>query len=57
MKFSNKEKRDLFFAGIMISFAFAVLLSGGFNLKINSDFLIIFVIAFLQQELVFYCMK
>ncbi len=46
MKFSHKEKKDLFFAGIMISFAFAVLLSGGFNLKINSDFLIAFVIAF-----------
>ncbi len=46
MRFSHKEKRDLFFAGIMISFAFAVLLSGGFNLKINFYFLIVFVIAF-----------
>lgn len=46
MKFSYKEKRDLFFAGIMLSFAFAVLLSGGFNLKFNFNFLIIFTIAF-----------
>ncbi len=46
MKFSYKEKRDLFFAGIMISFAFAVLLSGGFNLKINFNFIITFIIAF-----------
>lgn len=46
MKFSHKEKKDLFFAGIMISFAFAILLSGGFNLNFNSGFFIIFIIAF-----------
>lgn len=47
MKFSYNEKKDLFFAGIMISLAFAILLSGGFGLKLNFNFLIIFVIAFL----------
>ena len=45
MKFSHREKKDLFWAGIMISLAFAILLSGGFNV-LNSGFLIVFVIAF-----------
>lgn len=45
MKFSSKEKKDLFFAGIMISLAFAILLAGGFRV-FNPGFLIIFIIAF-----------
>ena len=45
MKFSHREKKDLFWAGIMISLAFAILLSGGFNI-LNSGFLIVFLIAF-----------
>lgn len=45
MKFSHREKKDLFWAGIMISLAFAILLSGGFNV-LNSGFLIVFIIAF-----------
>lgn len=53
MKFSYNEKRDLFFAGIMISLAFAILLSGGFRLKFNSGFLIIFVIVFLTAGIGF----
>ena len=44
MKFSMKEKKDLFFAGIMISLAFGILLSGGFGF--SSGFLIVFVISF-----------
>lgn len=46
MKFSTKEKKDLFFAGVMLSFAFAILLSGGFGLDFSFGFLIIFIIAF-----------
>jgi Zn-dependent protease len=46
MKFSNKEKKDLFFAGIMISLAFAILLSGGLAGILSLGFYIVFVIAF-----------
>ena len=48
MKFSDREKKDLFIAGIMISLAFAILLSGGYNvlLSLNSGLIIAFVIAF-----------
>ncbi len=46
MKFSFKEKKDLFFAGIMISLAFAILLSGGLGGILSSNFYIVFVIAF-----------
>jgi len=46
MKFSIKEKKDLFFAGIMISLAFAILLSGGLGGILSSNFYIVFVIAF-----------
>jgi len=46
MKFSDKEKKDLFFAGLMISLAFAVLLSGGFGGILSSGFYIVFIIAF-----------
>lgn len=46
MKFSQKEKKDLIFAGIMISLAFAILLSGGFTGFLNENFFIVFVIAF-----------
>jgi Zn-dependent protease len=47
-KMKNREKKDLFYAGIMISLAFAILLSGGlaglFGNKLG--FLNIFLIAF-----------
>ena len=48
MKFSSREKKDLFFAGIMISLAFAILLGGGFRalLSFDSRLILIFVIAF-----------
>jgi len=46
MKFSSKEKKDLFFAGIMISLAFAILLSGGLSGLLSSGFYVIFLIAF-----------
>ena len=48
MRFSQIEKKDLFFAGILISLAFAILLSGGYNvlLKMNSGLIVAFVIAF-----------
>ncbi len=46
MRFSQKEKKDLIFAGIMISLAFAILLSGGFTGFLNKNFFIVFVIAF-----------
>ena len=52
MKFSSKEKKDLFYAGLMISVAFAILLSGGFRI-FNSGFLVVFVIAFLTAGLGF----
>jgi len=45
MKFSSLEKKDLFYAGIMISLAFAILLSGGIQ-GFNSGFLVVFIIAF-----------
>lgn len=48
MKFSIKEKKDLFIAGIMISLAFAILLSGGYRFifSLNSGLFLIFVVAF-----------
>jgi len=46
MKFSDKEKKDLFFAGLMISLAFAILLSGGLTGILSLGFYIVFVIAF-----------
>lgn len=46
MRFSYKEKKDLFYAGLMISLAFAILLSGGLSGILNSMFLIVFSIAF-----------
>ena len=49
MKFSPIEKKDLFYAGIMISLAFAILLSGGLlNLNVT-----IFLIAFFTAGLGF----
>jgi len=55
MKFSYKEKKDLFNAGLMISLAFAILLSGGFGLfsSFNLNFLIIFAIALFTAGLGF----
>lgn len=46
MKFSNREKKDLFYAGIMISLAFAILLSGNLREFLSRDFYVIFIIAF-----------
>lgn len=46
MKFSGKEKKDLFFAGFMISLAFAILLSGGLTGILSLGFYIVFLIAF-----------
>ena len=48
MRFSNREKKDLWFAGMMISLAFAILLSGGYMalFSLNIGFVIVFVISF-----------
>lgn len=49
MKFTKRETKDLFFAGIMISLAFAILLSGGLSTLTEIGgvgFFIVFVIAF-----------
>lgn len=55
MKFSYREKKDLFNAGILISLAFAFLLGGGFNslLNFNLNFLIVFLIAIFTAGLGF----
>lgn len=45
MKFSYHEKKDLFYAGFMISLAFAILLAGGFDF-FNKGFFSVFLIAF-----------
>ena len=49
MKFTFNEKKDLFYAGVMISIAFAILLSGGLSgiTSLSQGFIIVFVIAFL----------
>ena len=46
MKFTSKEKKDLFYAGMMISLAFAILLSGGLSGILSSGFYIVFLVAF-----------
>ncbi len=48
MKFSSREIKDLIFAGLMISLAFAILLSGGYEafFSLNSSLLISFAVAF-----------
>ncbi len=46
MKFSSKEKKDLFYAGLMLSLAFAILLSGGLGGILSLGFYIRFIIAF-----------
>ena len=48
MRFSSREVKDLFFAGIMISLAFAILFAGGYKaiLSFNNLFLVSFVVAF-----------
>lgn len=55
MKFTSREKKDLVNAGLMISLAFAILLSGGFGLffSFNLNFLIIFAIALFTAGLGF----
>jgi len=47
MRFSHREKKDLFNAGILISLAFAFLLSGGFGLffNFNLSFFIVLAVA------------
>ena len=45
MKFSHREKKDLFFAGLMISLAFAILLSGGYRALFSSNLSFIFIFA------------
>lgn len=46
MKFSYTEKKDLFYAGLMISLAFAILLSGGLSGILSRGFFVVFIIAF-----------
>ncbi len=48
MKFSQIEKKDLFFAGLLISLAFAILLAGGYEVlfSLNSGLIVAFIIAF-----------
>ena len=48
MRFSTREKRDLLFAGLLISLAFAILLSGGYKvfLSLNTVLITAFIIAF-----------
>ncbi len=48
MKFSSREIKDLFYAGIIISLAFAILLVGGYKglLEFDSSLIIAFVVAF-----------
>jgi Zn-dependent protease len=55
MRFSGKEKKDLFYAGILISLAFAILLSGGLEeiFRFNENFLIIFAMSFFTAGLAF----
>ena len=47
MRFSRKEIKDLFFAWLMISLAFAILFSGGatFLASLNFNFIIVFAIS------------
>ncbi len=55
MKFNNREIKDLVFAGLLLSLAFAILLSGGYQAfsSFNSGFFVIFGIAFLTAGLGF----
>ena len=55
MKFSKKEIKDLWLAGIIISLAFAILLSGGYSslFSFNTLFLLTFILAFFTAGLGF----
>lgn len=58
MKFGYREKRDLLFAGTIISLAFAILNSGGFEVFsslnfLSTGFLIIFLASFVTAGLGF----
>lgn len=55
MRFSQKEIKDLFFAWLMISLAFAILFSGGasFLLSLNLSFVIAFVVSALTVGISF----
>lgn len=48
MKFNSREIKDLWIAGLMISLAFAILLSGGLTgvLSFSSGFFVVFLISF-----------
>ncbi len=47
MKFSDREIKELIHAGILISLAFSILLSGGYKLfSFDIDFIIVFFISF-----------
>ena len=48
MKFSRKEVKELWIAGLIISLAFAILLAGGYNalFSFNLSILVVFFIAF-----------
>lgn len=48
MKFSHREIKDLWIAGLMISLAFAILLAGGYKafFSLNTTLIIVFIIAF-----------
>ena len=48
MKFSKKEIKDLWIAGLLISLAFAILLSGGYRALslLNFKLILVFIIAF-----------
>ncbi len=54
MKFSNKELKDLFFAWLLISIAFAILLSGGINILFSTTgFFMPFLISALTVGIAF----
>jgi len=48
MRYSRREKKDLFFAGLLISLAFAILLGGGYRalFSFDSGLFLAFVVAF-----------
>lgn len=55
MRFSDREKKDLLIAGLLISLAFAILLSGGYGafFSLNFSLVIAFVISFFTAGLGF----
>lgn len=55
MKFSRREIKDLWFAGLILSLAFAILLSGGYKelLSLKNSVIITFAVAFFTAGLGF----